>query len=552
MNFRKLAILIALLLGGVTLFIGTRSKAHDEEPPGGIERGGNGQPNGAPLEERAFTPCQNGMAGNFPCDNVDLLAFLPNGMLGGGTGNEVWGWTDPLTGKEYALYGRSSGTSFVDLSTPDAPVYLGNLPANAANSTWRSIRVYANYAFIGSEATNHGMQIFDLTRLRNVAAPPATFTSDTVYTGFGRSHTITINEDTGFIYANGTTGTCSGGLHMVNVKNPRQPVFAGCYAGDGYTHESQCVIYNGPDVAHQGKEICFAANEDTITVVDVTNKATPIQLSRTTYAGVGYTHQGWLTDDHAYFLLNDELDERNNGGSAKTYVWNMTNIDAPQLINVFQGATISIDHNLYIRGNYAFEANYRSGLRILNINGIATGNLQEIGFFDIYPVDNAPSFNGAWLNYPFFKSGIVLISGIEQGLFIVRPTNIPKPPIEILTEFNSERAVAVDSVTLKRDFFAVRPPIRFGTDDQTRVTLFVRNLNANLGLGVTAEAEDYLHNIFPLTVENVSATPDLPGVTQVTVKLPLEIAGKGSVGVTLRLNGAQSNKAHLRISSATR
>lgn len=552
MHAGKLAILIVLSLLGLALAIGTRSKAHDEEPPGGIERGGNGQPNGAPMVQMALTPCQSGMAGTFPCSNVDLLAFLPNTTIGGGTANEVWGWTDPLTGKEYALFGRSSGTAFVDVSTPESPIYLGNLPTNSVNSSWRSIRVYNNYAFIGSEATNHGLQIFDLTRLRNIAAPPVAFTSDTVYTGFGRSHTITINEDSGFIYANGTTGTCSGGLHMVNVKQPAQPVFAGCYAADGYTHESQCVIYHGPDIAHQGKEICFAANEDTITIVDVTNKAAPIQLSRTTYAGVGYTHQGWLTDNHAYFLLDDELDERNNGGNAKTYVWNMTNIDAPQLINVYQGATISIDHNLYIRGNYAFESNYRSGLRVLNINGIATGNLQEIGFFDIYPVDNAPSFNGAWLNYPFFKSGIVLVSGIEQGLFILRPTNIPKPPIEILTEVNSERAVAVDSVTLKRDFFAVRPPIRFGADDQTRVTLFVRNLNSDLGLGVTAEAEDYLHNIFPLTVENVSATPDLPGITQVTVKLPLEIAGKGSIGVTLRLNGAQSNKAHLRISSAIR
>ena len=120
-----------------------------------------------------LTPCVNGSAGGFPCDAVDLLEHMPNAIIGGGNGNDIWGWTDPQTGKEYALMGRTSGTSFVDLSDPGIPIYLGNLPTHTSNSSWRDIKVYANHAFIVSEANGHGMQIFDLTQLRNVTTPPS-------------------------------------------------------------------------------------------------------------------------------------------------------------------------------------------------------------------------------------------------------------------------------------------------------------------------------------------------------------------------------------------
>ena len=80
------------------------------------------------------------------------------------------------------------------------------------------------------------------------------------------------------------TNTCAGGLHMIDIRKPRKPKFAGCFAGDGYTHDVQCVSYRGPDGAYGGKEICFAANEDTLTIVDVTDKSDPRMLSRTSYS----------------------------------------------------------------------------------------------------------------------------------------------------------------------------------------------------------------------------------------------------------------------------
>ncbi|MBD0324989.1 MAG: choice-of-anchor B family protein [Pyrinomonadaceae bacterium] len=424
MRNRKFAFLLALLLV-LTVWGSPLLAVHDDEH----EHGGNGGPNGQPgnqaLLPMSLTPCVNGMAGTFPCRNVDLASLLPLANIGGGSGSDLWGWTDPLTNREYALMGRSTGTSFVDITNPEAPIYLGNLPAhNNVASVWRSIKVYNNHAFIVSEATGHGMQVFDLTQLRSVASPPVTFAETAHYNGFSRAHTLAINEQTGFAYAAGSSDTCSGGLHMINVQNPLAPTFAGCFAQDGYTHESQCVVYHGPDAAHQGREICFNANEDTLTIVDVTNKNAPVQLSRTGYAGSAYTHQGWLTDDHAQFLLDDELDERNSGGNSRTYIWNLSDLDAPVVSGVYSGPSISIDHNLYVRGRYAYEANYRSGLRILDAANAANASLNEVAFFDIFPIDDAPSFNGAWGNYPFFKSGTVIVSGIEQGLFVLRP-NLP-------------------------------------------------------------------------------------------------------------------------------
>ena len=408
--------------------------AHDGEHHGG--KSDTGWPGSARAQElaRAFiadsqpaqelsaqtaTSCSGGVAAGYPCRNVDLQSFLPLADIGGGKGNDVWGWTDPLTGREYAIMGRSTGTSFVDISVPTSPVYLGNLPTTLFSSTWRGIKVYQNHAFVVSESQNHGMQIFDLRQLRNVTSPPVTFSETAHYSGFATAHNIFINEDSGFAYAVGTN-TCSGGLHVVNISSPTSPAKAGCFSGDGYSHDVQCVNYAGPDTTRTGRELCFASNEDTLTIVDMSNKAAPVQLARRTYVGAAYTHQGWLTEDQRYFLVDDEGDE-GKGFNTRTYVFDVANPAAPKHVGTYVGTNPAIDHNQYIVGNHSYQANYRSGLRILDISGVATPSLSEVAFFDIYPGSNSPNFNGAWSTYPFFASGNVVVSGIEQGLFVLRP-----------------------------------------------------------------------------------------------------------------------------------
>jgi choice-of-anchor B domain-containing protein len=406
-----------------------------------------------PAEPRApehLQECVGGMAGIYPCDEVDLLEFMPIATLGGGNANDIWGWTDPLDGKEYALVGRTNGTAFVDISTPTNSVYLGNLPTHTGSSSWRDVKVYANHAFIVSDANgNHGMQVFDLTRLRGVASPPVTFTEDAWYGNAGSVHNIAINEATGFAYlvgtANGTT-TCSGGLHMVNIQNPQSPTFAGCFSTHGYTHDTQCVVYAGPDTAHVGKEICFSSNgpSEQIGIVDVTNKNAPAVLSSTPYAGSSYPHQGWLTEDHRYFLLDDELDENDFGHNTRTRVWDVSNLELPQLLGHFSSPTPAIDHNQYVRGSYVFQANYRSGLRILRIDDAAQAQLTQVGFFDTYPANDNASFNGAWSVYPYFESGVVIVSSIGEGLFVLQPTglcSVPTDPTNLAATPNGDNRI---------------------------------------------------------------------------------------------------------------
>ena len=377
------------------------------------------------LDAKVGVSCADGMAGGYPCRDIDLMSFLPHGDIGGGTGNDLWGWTDPVTGREYALVGHSTGTAFVDVSDPTAPVYLGTLPTSTVNSVWRGIKVFADHAFIVSEAANHGMQVFDLTQLRAVTSPPVTFAETAHYAGFGSTHTLAMNSRTGLAYAVGTR-TCEGGLHVVDVRAPAAPRAAGCFSFDGYTHETECVIYSGPDTVYRDREICFNSNEDTLTVVDATDTLEQVQLSRTGYGGSAYTHQGWLTEDQRFFLVNDEGDELAFRHPTRTWIWDVSDLDAPVLASLYDGPTPSIDHNLYVRGNLVYESNYRSGLRVLDASDVAGGVLREVGFFDIFPADDAPAYNGAWSVYPFFASGTVVVNGIEQGLFVLRPRIVPE------------------------------------------------------------------------------------------------------------------------------
>ncbi|MBB5869095.1 choice-of-anchor B domain-containing protein [Allocatelliglobosispora scoriae] len=424
---------VATGLLALMLTVTTSALAHDPNTAEGREElrrvNADYQPavRSAPITGLAATSCVGGTAAGYPCSNVDLLSVLPLASIGGGNGNSMWGWTDSATGKEYIIFGRTTGAAFIDVSVPTAPVYLGNLPSyNGTSSSWRDIKVYANHAFIGADSiSTHGMQVFDLTRLRTVTTPQ-TFTADARYTGFGNSHTLSVNEETGFIYAVGTN-TCSGGVHMVNVSNPKVPVNAGCVSNDGYVHENQCVVYHGPDTAYSNHEICFNYNTDTLTIVDVTNKSAPVQLSRTGYAGSGYTHQGWLTGDHARLLMDDELDTDLPG--TKTFIWNVSDLNAPVNTGVYVSPTSqATDHNLYIIGSKAYQASYRAGFRMFDITNIASSSISEIGYFDIYPAANNTGFNGAWNVYPFFASGTIAISGIEQGLFLVKYNPVVTPP----------------------------------------------------------------------------------------------------------------------------
>ena len=369
------------------------------------------------------TPCDNGMAGIYPCLGYDLLAKISLETFGSEAANDNWGWVDLESGKEYVLSGLDDGTAFIDISDPINPIFLGKLPTETTVSPWRDIKVYENHAFIVSEAPEHGLQVFDLTRLR-LLDKYQIFTPDARLTDFGNAHNIWINQESGYAYVFGSK-LYQGGPVFIDISNPKNPKLQGGYADDSYTHDAQIVIYDGPDTKYKGREVLFGSNSDggennQIIIIDITDKSNPIRINSITYTNGGYSHQGFLSEDHQYFFLGDELDELKYGAPTQTRIFDLTSLSNPTLhVNYFGGVN-AIDHNGYIKGNKFYLASYTAGLRVLDISQVQNKSVTEIGFFDTYPFNNNPKFNGVWSIYPFFESGVIAINDIDSGLFLVK------------------------------------------------------------------------------------------------------------------------------------
>lgn len=423
-------------------------------------------------------PCTDGLAFDlWACDGVDLLSYVPfEEFAGDGTladanpiedqeASDLWGWTDPETGVEYVIIGKTNGVAFLDVSDPTSPVHVASVEnTSALQLLWFDIKVYDDHAFIVSESGAHGMLVVDLTRLRDLggADGPELLLPDAVYPFIGSAHNLAIDEATGYAYLVGSNAglvvqdQCRSGLHMVDISTPTLPTFAGCYLMDGgpataaqvvgfdsptvagirttgaYVHDTQCVVYDGPDADHAGRELCLSSAEDRVVIVDVTDKVLPTTVAVLSYPDATYTHQGWLTEDHRYLLVNDELDEdafaADDGDTrTRTIIYDLTDLDAPGEPMVHVHDHISIDHNLYTHQGLVYQSHYSAGLRISDLSRVGEGVLDEVAFFDVHPDSDVeggdtfevPVFAGTWSNYPYFESDIIAVSGYD-GLWLLR------------------------------------------------------------------------------------------------------------------------------------
>ncbi len=592
------------------------------------------------------------MAGEFRCENIDLVGHVSHEELGTTVLNDMWGWTDPESGEDYALVGSRTGTAFVNITNPASPEVYGFLPtaSSQGGDVWRDIKVYENYAYIVSEHDDHGVQVFDLTRLRDWNGTYTTYDVDNLYTGHGSAHNIFINEDTGFAYSvgagptsdqrpyevrvdggptylasgaafgpapgdppetgdfiltddgvvdtnsdtttdacteltqtldgeiaialrgscaftvkaanaqaagasalivvnsgpgsfdmagaddtitipsvmvsqgdgeaiinslpqsgeiglNSNSALCGNGLHMIDLADPANPTFGGCFQTHDYVHDTQCVIYDGPDAEHVGKEICFNSNgieyaamgENYLSIVDVTDKLNPIALARIPYDTSGYSHQGWLTEDHTRFIHNDEGDEvLGTVQETSTRVFDVTDLDNPSVESTFNNGEVSIDHNMYTQGRYVYAANYTSGLRVFDLIELGTpgGELSEVAWFDTFPDDDANPVTefggGLWSNYPYFaQRGLIGVSSQDRGLFLLAP--------------NLEDVVTVEATVETADA---------ETDGEftlTRAQSAIEALTVEYQLGGTAAiGEDYVEPTGTITFDAGETEASLP------------------------------------------
>lgn len=392
----------------------------------------------------------------YKCKDIDMYDFKTHEELGsnGGEGSGSWGWTHH--GREFIAIGQTDGAAFAEVKDGKL-VYLGRLPAQASPVIWREIKVVKDLLIVGSEGVNHGVQIFDLKKLLNVdPKKPKVFNTSTDLTGLftdylelGRSHNVVVNEEKGYALAVGArpnNSTCKAGLIFIDLKDPSKPKSPGCAGADGYVHDAQCVVYRGPHKKYYGREICYGYNEDTLTIYDVTNKSgvNGTIISRTSYKGASYTHQGWVLDLNwqTHLIMDDELDEGQidpNDASPEspaldgypvTYIWDITNLEAPKNTGYYKSKTRSVDHNQFVYDGLAYQSNYQAGLRVLDVSGIPRDpsgkNIKEIAYFDVFPGDDdvvgggdALWDAGTWSHYTF-PSGNIVINTIDRGAFLVK------------------------------------------------------------------------------------------------------------------------------------
>jgi choice-of-anchor B domain-containing protein len=323
------------------------------------------------------------------------------------SGNDCWGYTSP-TGREVAIMGMDKGFGFVDISDPVNPQILAVV--RGETSMWRDVKVVGHYAYGVNEAGN-GIQVIDLSQ---VDQGVVTFVKDKRQQGHSTTHNIAANPDSGYLYLCGAN-IANGGLVAVSTANPTEPTIVGAWTGR-YVHDAQIVTYtSGP---YSGRELAFCCNGSKVRVLDVTDKSNMHEISQITYSGARYCHQGWLSADRRYFYVDDEFDEVKGRDQTTTHIFDVSDPANPMYVGWGTSGLPASDHNLYWHEQRLYQANYHSGLQVLD--AADPTNLARVAWFDTHPETDKAGFGGSWSCFPFFDSGSVLVSDMGRGLFVVK------------------------------------------------------------------------------------------------------------------------------------
>ena len=335
----------------------------------------------------------------FASANMELLAQVPVGA----TGFDIWGWTDAQTSTEYAVIGHGDGVDFFDLTVPEQPRFVGRWGGH----TGFDVKIYNDYAYAVNGGGSGSMQILNLSQLRGVTSPQ-NFTSSS---SFAPSyHNIFINEITGYAYGS------DGYVGVIDLQDPLHPSLVDTIGGGG--HDAMSVIYHGPDARYAGQEVLIASQEGRLGFYNVDDKSSIDSIWSGSYPGRNYVHQSWLSEDHQFLFIGDELDS--SAGGTRTHVMDVSDLQNPQYIGYHSGTTGAIDHNQYVKGRLLYQANYTAGVQVLRVDDPATLDMTQIAFLDTYPNNDGYSFNGAFTVYPYFESGLLIASDLNRGLFVMR------------------------------------------------------------------------------------------------------------------------------------
>lgn len=317
----------------------------------------------------------------------------------------IWGWTAP-NGREYAIMGCVTGTSFIDITDSTNIVEKDFVPG--PYSPWREIKVYQNYAYVVVDQNGTGMQIINLSFLPDSVNLVKTWT----FSGFTQAHSISIEGQ--YLYLNGGNASSNGGIRIVDLANPTTPVQRGQYS-TRYVHDS--FIRNDTIYA----AAMFSNRYD---IINASNKNSPqLITSFNNLPNFSLTHNCWISDDRRYLFTTDE--SQTPPGTVK--VWNIQNFSNIQYVTSIRPAipvnNNAIGHNLTVKGNLLVVSHYEAGIRFYNISNPVLPI--EIGYYDTYSTADSAEYRGNWGHYLNFASGKIISSDMQTGLWVNRLLVVP-------------------------------------------------------------------------------------------------------------------------------
>jgi choice-of-anchor B domain-containing protein len=348
-------------------------------------------------------------------DGVTLLAKVQPGA----NCNDVWGYTAP-NGDEYALVGTATGTSIYNCTNPTAP-YLTAAIAGPP-SVWRDMKTYGPYAYAVTESAG-GIQIIDLNDPENPS-----LVKTWAANRFSSAHNISIDTGTGKIYVSGT----SNGTQIFDAAvDPTSPPYITTY-NTQYVHDMH--VQNG--YAHNAEIF-----DGRYRILDVSNLPSMPTKDRIQTPG-RFTHSAWANETDTLCITTDEV----NGGRVALYdISNKTNI---QYLDEWTADSSTIPHNAFIIGDKAYISWYTEGFICLDLSD--PNNLKKFASYDTSPFSSGTGFHGAWGCYPFSPSGVVYITDIEEGFYILKVEG-PAIDLEHTALGNTNNEVGPYPVTVTAD-----------------------------------------------------------------------------------------------------
>ena len=334
--------------------------------------------------------------------NVSLLfqwndTALPSSSAHNNRYNEIWGVA--INGREYAIIGSTMGTHIFDVTNPNNVDTTAFIPGAVQGSQiiHRDYHDYNGYLYIVADEGNSTLQIADLNYLPDSVV--VVYDSDNL---FSTVHNIFIDTVTAKLYACGVRPSLND-LEVYSLDSII-PTLLTPYNMNEFVHD--IYVKNDTGYINDGNSGLF--------IVDFTNDTSPqIIGSLTSYLQQGYNHSGWLNEDGTIYALADE-----------TFGMDIKILDVTDLSNISVLDTIdsgvhplSVPHNLIIEDNFLFVSYYNDGLYIFDITD--PGNPVKVGYYDTSTEPHVQgNYRGAWGIYPSLPSGIVLISDMQNGLFV--------------------------------------------------------------------------------------------------------------------------------------